>query len=93
MHGPVTKICPLPKLVWLDQLWQPKLVPLANFGPPRENVNSKQSKVARYCRFISYFANVSKVPFLLDAFTYNKWIICVMFISYTTLLWIEKAYN
>ena len=40
------KIGPPPKSVWPDQFWQPKLVPLANFGPPSENVNSKQFKVA-----------------------------------------------
>ena len=28
------KIGPPPKTVPLDQFWQPKLVPLANFGPP-----------------------------------------------------------
>ena len=36
------------KSVRPDQFWQPKLVHLANFGPPSENVNSKQSKVANY---------------------------------------------
>ena len=35
------KIGPPPKLVQPDQLWQPKLVPLANFGPPS----------ARECKF------------------------------------------
>ena len=36
----------LPKLVWPDQFWQPKLVPHCQFRSPSENVNSKQSKVA-----------------------------------------------
>ena len=34
------------KSIQPDQFWQPKLVPLINFGPPCENVNSKQFKVA-----------------------------------------------
>ena len=39
-------IGPPPKSVRPDQFWQSKLVPLANFGPPCENVNCEQSKAA-----------------------------------------------
>ena len=69
MHGPVTKNLSAAKIGLAGPILAAKTGSPCHFGSPCENVNSKQSKVARYCRIISYFANVSKVPFLLDAFT------------------------